>query len=82
MYIVVDTSPLAQHYMEADSIRQCRDRKSRLKVSDGSIYCDQAWFKKFKDEFFNINLLRYFAVFQVQCDLTYFKCSCCIHFFG
>ena len=53
MYIVVDTSPLAQHYMEADSVRQCRDRKSRLKVSDGSIHCDQAWFFKFKDEFEN-----------------------------
>ena len=37
---------------EADSVRQCRDRKSRLKVSKGSIYCDQAWFFKFKGSVF------------------------------
>ncbi len=33
-------------------------------VSDGSIYCDQAWFKKFTDEFFNI-------VYKDKLDLLY-----------
>ena len=37
-----NTSPLARY----DNVR---DRKSRLKVSDGSIYCDQAYFFKFMD---------------------------------
>ena len=54
-YLFLDTSLInqAQYAIEADSVRQCRDRKSRLKVSDGSIHCDQAWFFKFKDEFEN-----------------------------